>query len=99
MTMAIKEVFEAEKKAENIVKNAEEKKSKLIEQARHSSLQKLSDEQKNIDKEQEITVKKKEAEIQKAKTSILADGEMSVHNLEKLSKNKIVKAALSMVGK
>ena len=92
MSKAIKDVIEAEKKADNIIKKAETSKIKLIEDAKRKSLSIYVDRQEEINKKREDQLDKKREELDKEKEGIIEEGRLKILELEKRSSKNSEKA-------
>lgn len=83
MITAVKKVLEAEKKADEILAEAQAKKERIIEKARHEALQLISDRQKKIDEEQDAFLKQREKEIDEKRQRILDQTETRLRDVER----------------
>ncbi len=92
MITAVKKVIEAEKKADDIIAEAQKEKGKILEKARHDALQLISDAQKKIDDEQDAFLHQREKEIDEKKQRILDAAAQTIAALERRAEGQLKKA-------
>ena len=93
MITAVKKVLEAEKRADDIVAQAQQQKEKIIEKARHDTVQLISDGEKKNDAEQDAFLRQREKEIDDKKQAVLAQAERTIAALERHAEEPLKKAA------
>lgn len=99
MITAVKKVLEAEKRADEIVAQAQTDKEKIMEKARHEALQLISDAQKKIDGEQDAFLRQREKEIEEKKQRILDDSQRTLAALERQAEGQLKKAEAAILKK
>ena len=92
MSHTIKQVLHTEEKGEQLLKQTEKKKLKIIEKAKQDALKLISEEQAKIDEQQNEYLKEKEEEIQHKQQKMLAEGATQITLLENASKKHTAKA-------
>jgi len=94
----VKEIFEAEKKADDIIKNAEVKKEEKIAKARQKTISELAEGKKKIESAVDKTVKAALKKIELRKERILSAYHKQVDDVEKKAdREKAVRFVLEKV--
>ncbi len=99
MNNILKELKEAEKKAEKITEEATIDKQEIIQKARQDSLKLISEKEAELDDEFKKEIDKKTLEFDEKKKEIITKSKKESELLEKKSKNKIPSAVDYIINK